>query len=73
MKISNRQLEAYKRSEAVAKELRYQLSHWQEKDENRLADMVIHWMAVAKKSKYDRPELPKNRHSQHISNSPKSI
>lgn len=57
--ISKRKLESYKRAEAIAQEIRYQMTHRREEDNERLADFVISWMNSTGNIKYDRPDKPK--------------
>ena len=66
--ISKRKLESYKRAEAVAQELRYQLSHWREEDNQRLYDFVISWMNSTGKIKYERPAKPKGLPRNRLTN-----
>ncbi len=53
--ISARKLESYKRAEEVCRELRYQWSHAQNKDNDRLFSVLMKWMNKTGKIKYDRP------------------
>lgn len=55
MEISKRKLESYRRAELVAQELRYQLMSASFHDEKRLVKLVLHWMRVTGKTKYERP------------------
>jgi hypothetical protein len=56
--ISKRKLESYKRAEKVAQEARRQCSTAYEGDLNRLCELVIHWMKVTGKVKYETPKPP---------------
>jgi hypothetical protein len=60
VEISKRKLESYKRAEAVAQELRRQVSgHRDDIDMNVLADFVIHWMRTTGSVKFHVPKKPK--------------
>lgn len=57
--ISKRKFESYKRAEIVARELRFQLSGATRFDGNLLCDMVMNWMNITGKIKYERPKHKK--------------
>lgn len=64
VEISKRKLESYKRAEAVAQELRRQVSgHRDNIDMNALADFVIHWMKTTGSIKYETPKKPKMKNN----------
>ena len=54
-KLSKRKLESYQRAEIVARELRYQIASNANRNEQRLAELVINWMKVTGNIKYERP------------------
>lgn len=56
--ISKRKLESYKRAEAVAQELRRQISK-NDHNPSQIADFLIHWGKVTGKVQYDIPKIPK--------------
>lgn len=55
LEISKRKLESYKRAEAVAQELRFQIANNMNSDNEILADLVIKWMRTTGKEKFNRP------------------
>jgi 3-deoxy-D-manno-octulosonic-acid transferase len=59
LEISKRKLESYRRAEALAQELRYQMTHRRDEDNQRLCDFVISWMRSTGNLKYERPANPK--------------
>ena len=60
IEISKRKLESYKRAEAVAQEARLQLSeHGGIADNQRLLQLVLHWMKKTGNIQYQEPKFPK--------------
>lgn len=55
VEISERKLESYKRAEKVCREIRWQFGHTSRQDMNKICEMIIHWMKVTGKVKYQRP------------------
>jgi hypothetical protein len=54
-KISKRKEESYRRAETVCRELRYQLSHAQNWDSEKLSGFLVKWMDKTGKIKFERP------------------
>lgn len=55
--ISMRKLESYRRAEIVCRELRFQIAGSRlELELGDATDMLIDWIEVSTKSKWDRPE-----------------
>ena len=61
--ISKRKLESYKRAEVIARAMRYQISNTTYHNgrpmyplsDSSILDMIINWMKVTGKIKYERP------------------
>lgn len=57
MEISKRKLESYKKAEIVCRELRFQIAgNRNDMDLGNCTDMLIDWLSVTTKSKWERPE-----------------
>lgn len=56
MKLSKRKLKSYQRAEMIAREVRYQLSRVDRRDENQLMKLLLKWMNVTGNIKYQRPK-----------------
>ena len=58
MSMSKKKLDSYKRAEKVCRELRHQyINDRNPMDHEKLLQLLISWMEVTGKIKYERPDL----------------
>jgi hypothetical protein len=53
--MSRRRMKRLERADVVCRELRHAIAHPSEADWRKVNDLLLYWMRVAGKDKYDRP------------------